>query len=95
MKVERFSTQTCTSCGQIALVFKLSSILSKDFLPLFVANGFSEVKHFTKSGILYIESLKLMVQGPFGSDKVTVKCKTNVDCEKYINDFETLLNNIN
>lgn len=91
MKIQRFSDQMCTSCGPGAIVLKISDVIvSKDFLPLLISNGFIEAKNFTKMGFLYVESPQLIAMGPFGSDKITVKCKVK-DCQPFINQFEELL----
>jgi hypothetical protein len=91
MKVERFAVQTC--CGKTAISLKLSSPLSKDFLPYLVRNGYVEAKHFTKSGMLYVENINLIATGIFGSDNLQIKCKVN-NCDNFLKDFEVLLTNM-
>lgn len=91
MKTERLSVLTC--CGGTAISLKLSSPLSKDFLPLLVSGGFIEAKHFTKSGMLYIENNAITVTGNFGQNLVHIRCKIN-DCASFINTFEELLANM-
>lgn len=88
MKVERFSVQAC--CGKTSVTLKLSSQISKDFIPLLVGNGYNEVKQFTASGMLYVENMNLIVSGVFGADNLQVKCKVK-DCDKFINTFIELL----
>jgi len=93
MKVERIVVKAhCKAC-QGATVFKLDAPLSKNLLPLFIDNGFTETTHFTKSGLLYIENNDLIATGAFGSDQITVKCK-KTNCQDFINDFEDLLTKI-
>lgn len=88
MKFERFSVKSC--CGSSSISYKLYSTLHKDYLALFIENGFTEAKHFTESNILYIESANIIATGVFGSDKLQVKCKIK-ECEKYIENFEKIL----
>lgn len=90
MKVERFTIQAC--CGRTSLIFKTDQGLTKGHLDSLVKLGFKEAEHFTKAGILYVDNPDLIVTGPFGSDKLQVKCTSRVkDCTQKINDFEVLL----
>lgn len=88
MKVERFTVQAC--CGKTSLIFRTDQPLSKIHLESLVKLGFQEAEHFTKAGILYVDNSDLIITGPFGSDRLQVKCK-KLDCQQKINDFETLL----
>lgn len=88
MQVERLKTQTC--CGTTGLALKLDKTVSKDFLPLLVDAGFIEAKHFTQSGILYVENQALVATGNFGSVLLNIKCKIN-NCTEFINNFIELL----
>lgn len=87
MAVERFLVKAC--CGSTSVSFKIGSPLSKDFLPLLVGNGFTEAKHFTAAGLLYVENESLVVTGSFGQTLLQIKCKKA--CEDSINSFEQLL----
>lgn len=89
MKIERFGVKTCCG-GKPSLVLKLSSSVSKDFIPLFVGSGYTEAKRFTEGGMLYVESVNLIATGVFGSDNLQIKCKVK-DCDKFISAFEELL----
>lgn len=88
MKVERFVVQAC--CGKTSLIFKIDQSLTKEHLSALVKLGFTEAEHFTKAGIMYVDNSDLIVTGPFGADRLTVKCKI-ADCTQKINDFEVLL----
>ena len=88
MKVERHTVTAC--CHKTGVTLKLSSQVSNSFIPLFVNNGFKEVKRFTASGMLYIESINLIATGVFGADNLQIKCKAK-DCEPFINSFMKLL----
>jgi hypothetical protein len=88
MKIERFKIQSC--CGKMAIMFKTDQPLSKKFLLDLVGLGFTEHNDFSKSGILYVDNLDVIISGPFGSNRLQIKCK-KADCDKRINDIETLL----
>lgn len=88
MNIERFTIQAC--CGKTSLIFKTDQPITQNLLTFLVNAGFVEAAHFTKAGILYVDNPDLIITGPFGSDKLQVKCKVK-DCEQKVNDFETLL----
>ncbi len=88
MKIERFTLQTC--CGGKSIVFKLGQPISRELLDFLVKLGYRESSHFTKAGILYADNSDFIVTGPFGADKLQVKCR-KLDCEQKLNDFESLL----
>ena len=91
MKIEKFINKTnCAVCGKTSISFKLEMPLSKTFLPYFVSMGFQESKHFTNSGIFYVENVGLVATGMFGGNTLQAKCKTD-DCQNYLNNFEELL----
>lgn len=87
VSVERFLVKAC--CGSTSVNFKISSPISKDFLPLLVGNGFTEAKHFTTAGLLYVENESLVITGSFGQTLLQIKCKKA--CEDSINSLEQLL----
>lgn len=89
IKVERFLLQAC--CGGKSLVFKTDAPLTKEVQEKLVAAGFRAQEHFTKAGILYVDNDALIVSGPFGADRLQVKCKPKVDCDLKLNEFEELL----
>ena len=91
MKVEKFQVKTgCSSCATINLVFKLDRPVDLKLIDFLKANGFNELAHFTKIGILYVDSLELIITGPIGSDRLQVRCKKK-DCSQNLNNFEALL----
>lgn len=92
MKIERFTLQSC--CGGKSIVFKIGQPLTKELLAIFVDSlGFKESTHFTKAGILYADNKDFIVTGPFGSDKLQVKCRKS-NCDQKLNDFESLLSTL-
>ena len=88
MKVTRFVIPACCKGKQI--VFTIDRPVLRDLIDHLVSNGFTEDKHFSKVGMLYVDNPDLIVSGPMGHDRVNVKCKKD-DCEQILNDFEALL----
>jgi hypothetical protein len=88
MKLEKFSIQAC--CGKTSTIYKTDRPLVKDFLNVFKNLGFVEAEHFTKAGILYVESKQFIITGPFGSDRLQIKCKT-ADCDGKLKEIEALI----
>jgi len=88
MEAERFIIQAC--CGKTSLVFKINRPIMLTDIEQFKKLGFKEAVNMTKAGLLYVDNLDLIVSGPIGSDRLQVKCKFK-DCEKIVNDFEVLL----
>lgn len=88
MKAERYNIQAC--CGKTAIIFKTDAPITKMTLNSLISLGFSEAANFTQAGILYADNPDFIVTGPFGSDRLQVKCKA-ADCIQKISDFEALL----
>jgi len=88
MKVKRYDVAAC--CHKSGVTLKISSPISSNFIPLFVNSGFKEMKSFTASGILYVESINLIATGVFGADNLQIKCKVTA-CDPFISAFMTLL----
>ena len=88
MKLERFVVQGC--CNKKQIVFKLDKPVDQTLVELLKSNGFTEQTQFTKAGLLYADNPDLIVTGPFGNNRLNVKCKKQ-DCEQILNDFEALL----
>lgn len=88
MKVTRISIQAC--CGKKALIFKTDQPVTKSHLNSLKNIGFIEAEHFTAAGLLYVDNSDFTITGPFGSDKLTVKCK-HAECTEKLNNLEVLL----
>lgn len=90
MKAEKFTVQAC--CGKTSIIYKIDQPLTKNHLESLVKSGFVEAQHFTKAGILYADNLDFIVTGPFGSDRLQVKCKQkSAFCNEKLINFEELL----
>lgn len=88
MKAERFTIQAC--CGRTAIIFKTDTPITVNTLKSLTNLGFVETEHFTKAGILYADNSDFIVTGPFGSDRLQVKCK-KAECNQRIQEFEAIL----
>lgn len=89
MQIERINVKLC--CGGSGFSLKLNPPLHKDMIPLFVMNNFSAPAAFTKSGIFYVENQDLIAHGSFGSDILSIRCKSKVNCQQSIAIIEGLL----
>ena len=87
--ITRLTVQAC--CGGTAIIFKTDFPLTKSFIEQFVAIGYKELAQFTKSGILYVENSDFVLNGPLGSDKLTVRCKVK-NCSQLLNELEDTIN---
>lgn len=72
------------------MIFKTDQPLTKEHLSSLISLGFTESPQFTKAGILYVDNSDFIVTGPFGSDRMQVKCK-HAECDNKLNNFEVLL----
>lgn len=81
---------TGCKCSKEQLIFELSVSLDKSYIQLFNGSGFLEVKSYTNLGILYVESKDLTAIGPFGSNRLNIKCKT-ANCQNNILELEKII----
>lgn len=87
----KFTRHTaCTSCGGKSIDYRLDRPLMQAHLSKLVSLGFSTTPHFLEAGILYATNEELILTGPFGSDRLHIKCKV-VNCDNNLNDLESLL----
>lgn len=91
MKVQRTETKAC--CGATAIAFKTDKATSIDLISFLKQNSFKELEHFTKAGIMYVESSDLIVTSTIGSTSMTIKCRSK-NCETAINELEDILSKI-
>lgn len=94
-EVKRTTTKSPSKCNcskpQSFLEFNFP--MENEDLDFFIENGFKPVKSYINIGIFYVEDDNLVAIGPFGSNKLQIKCK-NQNCEGSIVKFEELLKNI-
>jgi hypothetical protein len=89
VKTERLVMQACCG-GRKAVAFRLDRPVDQALLDVLTSQGFTSAEHFRTAGMLYADNPALIVSGPFGSDRLNVKCK-KADCDQNLNDFEELL----
>ena len=77
-------------CGKSSVVLTTDRPIDKSLIDFLVLHNFVEHAHFTIAGILYTDSPALIISGPIGSDKLSVKCKRD-SCNKEIEELENLL----
>lgn len=85
--IKKFNTKTC--CGNYLITWKLNYKVSNELIN-YLSSFFKEHNHFTKSGMLYMDSKELIISGQIGSDSLQIRCKTK-NCEGYMNDLESKL----
>jgi hypothetical protein len=89
VKIEKIVMNGC--CSKKQIVFKLDRPIQRDFLDFLIGNGFIEQTQYTAVGMIYLTNQTLIVSGPIGADRISVKCKKG-DCEgEILNDFENLI----
>lgn len=92
-EVKRSSFGSNCNCSKPQMLLEFNFSLSKDHIAYFTANNFSDTKSYTKVGILYIEDTNLIAIGPFGSNRLQIKCK-NSNCNGSLAILENLIINI-
>lgn len=88
MKITKFTVKAC--CGKQNSIFMLDGILSKELMNELINLSFKEQEHFTKAGIMYLESEFLILTGPIGSNRLQIKCR-KTDCLDAMNQLENFL----
>jgi hypothetical protein len=88
MRFTKFVTPAC--CGRTSLRAELGEPITPRLVTLFKGQGFAELEHFTKVGMMYVESQALIVTGPIGSNKIQIKCKGK-ECSQDILQLESFL----
>lgn len=71
-------------------MLKLEGSISKELIN-YLSKYFTELKHFTTAGIMYMQSKELILTGPIGSDSIQVQCRVK-DCVESYQQLENLLN---
>lgn len=74
MKFEKLTTHAC--CGSINIIYVLEKPTDHLLIDQLASNSFTELKHFTQSGMLYLENDKCIITSPLGQNKITIKFKT-------------------
>lgn len=85
---EKFVTKGC--CGRVTISFKIKEKVSTKLISFLKENGFKEHEHFTKSGMLYMETKDIIISGQIGNSSLHVKCRLS-NCDSQVNDLELYL----
>lgn len=87
------NTASCSKCNKGQLLLELSVPLDKTHIKFFAGSSFLENKTYTNLGLFYMESIDLTAIGPFGSNRLNIKCKT-ANCDDNIIQLEEILKQI-
>jgi hypothetical protein len=83
----------CNKCAKPQILLEIDISFNSTHLDYLINNNYIEGKSYTKMGILYIEDDNLVAIGPFGSNRLQIKCKTN-SCDESLLILENILKNI-
>lgn len=75
------------------MIWELNFPLDIKHLQIFLDNGFISNKNYEKNGILYIEQDIIIAIGPYGSNRLQIKCK-KTPCDDGMALLEKILNNM-
>ena len=93
IEIKRIHLKSNCNCGKPQLILEFNFPLEKEYLRVLTDNNFIESKSYTNLGILYLEDLNLVAVGPFGSNRLQIKCK-NDKCNDSLESLENILKNI-
>jgi len=86
-------TEIPACCGKSQIILQFDFSLELDHSKLFLEHKFLSSKSYADRGILYLEDPNLVIMGPIGSNRFTVKCK-NTLCNNSILIVEEILTKI-
>lgn len=92
-EVKKTLLKSSCNCNKPQTLLETNFPFDKEHLVYFANNNFVEVKSYTKVGILYIEDANLVAIGPFGSNRLQIKCK-NANCDASLANLENVIINI-
>lgn len=94
MKIEFEEITIKTCCGAGGLILILNQPITTNFLALLCERGFIELKHFTISGIFYMENQGITINGAFNQNRMQVNCKSKSNCKSEIESFKQILQSL-
>lgn len=80
-------------CGNSKTLLTINFILSKEHFQLFRDNNFNVLKAYEDAGMLYADSINIVITATIGQNILTVKCK-NKQCDEHLLKIESILNSI-
>lgn len=90
-EIKKVETKAC--CGKSQVILQFDFPLEAEHIQHFSKYDFNSSKSYESRGILYLEDKNLVVMGPIGSNRLTIKCK-NKQCNESITIVEEILKNI-
>jgi len=92
-EVKKIAIKSRCNCNKPQITLEVNFPFDKMHLQHFSNNNFLEMKSYTNVGILYIEDANLAAMGPFGSNRLQIKCK-NDNCDASLANLESILKNM-
>jgi hypothetical protein len=80
-------------CSKPSTVLEFNFSILKKHLSQLLVNNFLDNNSYTSLGICYVEDDNIVAIGPFGSNRLQIKCKNN-NCEISIASLENMLRNL-
>lgn len=90
-KLKKFLLKSC--CGSTTVAYTIGKPLTEEFADNLVENFFELDDTFKKAGLLYAKDEEFIVTGPFGSNRIQVKCRKK-NCHSNLIKLETLLESL-
>jgi hypothetical protein len=81
------------NCGKTQEIWELSFSLDIKHLQVFIDNNFISNKSYEKNGILYVEQDAILAIGPYGSNRLQIKCK-KTPCDEGMDLLESILKSL-
>ena len=80
-------------CTKKEIFVELTFSLDIKELSRLVSLGYREKQSYTNTGLFYIEDKDFIAIGPFGSNRLRIKCK-NSNCLASLDKFEAIIQEI-
>ena len=91
-EVKKTLLKSKCNCTKAQIILELNYSLNREHIQYFINNNFNESKSYTNVGILYIEDANLTAMGPFGTNRLQIRCK-NDNCDASLANLENVLRN--
>lgn len=90
MMMERKQTKAC--CGGGGYTFILDVPINKRALSAFQNAGYRTSDVYTSAGVFFVEKNSVTASGPFGGNKIHVRCGGSKNCSQLLDDLENTFN---
>jgi hypothetical protein len=88
MASKRHLVKSC--CGSVAYLFEISQPVTPKTLDFFKHAGYTTSEIHQKIGVFFVEKQGLMATGPYGSNKIQVRCMS-ANCSQMLDAFDNTL----